>query len=69
MINPSLQNLTSGEKDIWKEAEERATYAKMLITDQMPGMLDMMTEQTYPGQMGQHPEFGEDILEVARHLK
>ena len=32
-------------------------------------MLDMMTGQTHPGQMGQHPEYGEDILEVARHLE
>ena len=41
----------------------------MLMTDQMPGMLDLMTEQTYPGQKGKHPEFGEDVLEVARQLE
>jgi len=40
----------------------------MLLTDKMPGMLDMMVEQTYKGQEGQHPVFGEDVLEVARRL-
>ena len=42
--------------------------SKMLMTNEMPGALDQMTEQSYPGQKGQHPEFGEDILEVARKL-
>ena len=43
-------------------------FAGMLITDKSPGMLDQMTESTYPGQAGQHPEFGEEILEIARTL-
>ena len=66
-VNSTLENLTKKEKETWTEATGRAGFAKMLITDQS-GMLDMMTEQTYPGQTGNHPEFGEEILELARKL-
>lgn len=68
MIDPSLQNLSKREEEIWKDAEGRATYASMLITDQLPGMLDLMTEQTYPGQKGNHPEFGDEILDIVKRL-
>ncbi|MCJ1459407.1 hypothetical protein MMC28_009785 [Mycoblastus sanguinarius] len=67
-VNPTLQKLSKQEKEAWEEAKGRATYAKMLMTDAMPGMLDQMTASTYPGQSGQHPALGEDILEVARRL-
>lgn len=40
----------------------------MLMLDQVPGMLDQMTESTYPSQAGQHPAFGEDVPALARQL-
>ena len=40
----------------------------MLITNQMKGALDMMTESTYPGQKGNHPDFGEEILKLAGEM-
>ncbi|KAL9003364.1 MAG: hypothetical protein Q9188_003758 [Gyalolechia gomerana] len=67
-VNPTLQNLSKKEKETWQDAVGRASFAKMLILDTQPGMLDMMTETTYPDQSGKHPEFGEEILELARHL-
>ena len=67
-ITPTLQNLTRKEKEDWEEATGRATFAKQLITDANPGMLDMMTESTYPEQRGRHPAFGETVLQAARKL-
>lgn len=67
-VNPSLQRLTKAEKEAWNDARGRAAFAKLLITDQVPGTLDRMTEATYPGQAGQHPDFGEEVLVVARSL-
>ena len=42
----------------------------MLITDQMKGALDTITESFYPGQHGKGgaEEFGEEILGIARGL-
>lgn len=68
-IPPSLENLARKEKETWDEATGRAAFSKALITDQMPGMLDQMMERAYPGQnAGKSPEFGEEILEIARRL-
>ncbi|KAL9000693.1 MAG: hypothetical protein Q9169_000729 [Polycauliona sp. 2 TL-2023] len=67
-INPTLQGLSKDEKEKWEDAKGRTTFAKMLILDTQPGMLNMMTETTYPDQKGAHPDFGEEILELARHL-
>ncbi|KAL9030452.1 MAG: hypothetical protein Q9196_001436 [Gyalolechia fulgens] len=61
-------DLSKEEKEAWQDAVGRASFAKMLILDTQPGMLDMMTERAYPAQGGKHPEFGEEILELARHL-
>lgn len=67
-VNPTLQNLSKKEKETWEDAVGRATFAKMLIHDNKHGALNMITEAAYPDQSGQHPEFGEEILELARHL-
>ena len=64
---PRYETLPGGEED-WQEAVGRATFAKQLITDANPGMLDMMTESTYPEQRGRHPAFGEAVLQAARKL-
>ncbi|KAI4239758.1 MAG: hypothetical protein LQ349_000131 [Xanthoria aureola] len=67
-VNPTLQNLSKQEKEKWEDAVGRTMFTKMLILDTGPGMLDMMTETTYPEQKGAHPDFEEEILELARHL-
>lgn len=67
-VPPTLTDLSKDEKDNWNDVRGRAVYAGMLITDQMKGALDMMTESTYPGQKGQHPAFGEEILKLAGEI-
>lgn len=67
-VDPTLQDLSEEENEKWNDARGRSVYAGMLITDQMKGALDMMTESTYPGQKGKHPEFGEEILKLAREM-
>lgn len=67
-VDPTLRKLSRNEKEAWNDVRGRAVYSGMLITDQMKGAQDMMTESLYPGQKGQHPEFGEEILKLAREL-
>lgn len=67
-IDPTLSDLSEKENQDWNDVRERAVYAGMLITDKMKSALDMMTESTYPGQKGQHPGFGEEILKLAGEL-
>lgn len=67
-VDPTLEDLSEEENESWNDVRGRSVYAGMLITDQMKGALDMMTESTYPGQKGQHPEFGEEILKLAREI-
>lgn len=67
-VNPTLKNLGRGEKEAWDDAIGRTVMAQGLILDTTKGALDRMTESTYPDQMGRHPEFGEEILELAKHL-
>ena len=67
-VNPTLEGLSEKEEENWNDVRGRAIYSGMLITDQMKGALDTMTESTYPGQKGQHPEFGEEILKLAGEL-
>lgn len=45
----------------------RAVLTKTLITGK-DGMLDQMTEMTYPEQKGRHPEMGEEIEALAGKL-
>ena len=67
-VDPTLSNLSGKENEGWNDVRGRAIYAGMLITNQMKGALDMMTESAYPGQKGQHPEFGEEILKLAEEM-
>lgn len=53
MVDPSLEGLGRQEKKKWDEAKGRAVYSSQLIRDEMKGMLNMMTEQTYPGAEGE----------------
>lgn len=69
MVDTSLQNLSSRENEMWNDAQGRAMYSSMLILDEMPGALNQMIAQTYPGQTGEPPVFGEEIMEIARRLK
>ena len=67
-VNPTLENLSKSEQDLWDDATGRAMFTGMLITDKEKGMLDQMVEQTYGEQAGQHPEFGAEIMEIAESL-
>ena len=63
-VNPKLEGKAEG----WMDVQSRSQMAAMLMLDRKPGMLNQMVESTYGGQKGQHPEFGEDILSIAREL-
>lgn len=67
-IDPTLSDLSEKENEDWNDVRGRAVYAGMLIANRMKGALDTMTESTYPGQKGQHPGFGEEILRLAGEL-
>ncbi|KAL9580030.1 MAG: hypothetical protein Q9212_004735 [Teloschistes hypoglaucus] len=67
-VNPTLKNLGRVEKEAWDDAIGRTVMAQGLILDTSKGTLDKMTESNYPDQKGRHPEFGEEILELAKHL-
>ncbi|KAL8705488.1 MAG: hypothetical protein Q9201_001419 [Fulgogasparrea decipioides] len=65
-VNPTLKNLSGQEKEAWEDAVGRTVMTKDLILDTNKGMLDMMTESTYPDQKGKHPQIGEEVLELAK---
>ncbi|KAL8641852.1 MAG: hypothetical protein Q9228_001399 [Teloschistes exilis] len=67
-VNPTLENLGREEKEAWDDAIGHTVMAQGLILDTTNSALDRMTESTYPDQKGRHPEFGEEILELAKHL-
>jgi len=67
-VDPLLKDLSAADKEMWEDASGRAFFTKMLITDQKKGTLDQMVESTYGKQAGQPPEFGEEIMEMARSL-
>ena len=67
-VDPTLTSLSGKENEEWNDVRGRAMYSAMLITNQMEGALDMMTESIYPGQKGQHPDFGEEILKLAEEM-
>ena len=67
-VDPTLSELSGEENEKSNDVSGRAVYAGMLITNRLEGALDIMTESTYPGQKGQHPEFGEDILKLAGEM-
>jgi hypothetical protein len=64
-LNPELPN---GITDPMQDVVGRTTMASNLILDTQKGMLDGMTESTYPEQKGKHPAFGEEILQLARDM-
>jgi len=46
----------------------KAAYLAHLILDTTPGALNTMMEQLYPDQKGRHPDFGSDVIELARKV-
>ncbi|KAK4694723.1 hypothetical protein P7C71_g2908, partial [Lecanoromycetidae sp. Uapishka_2] len=68
MIDPSLQNLHPRANEIWEDARGRAMYSSILILDKKPGSLNQMMAAAWPDQRGEPPEFGEEIMEIARRL-
>lgn len=63
-----LRNLDGEDADRWADVRSRTALVTSLILDEMPGFLDTMTEQTYPGLAGAHPSMGEEVLSAARAL-
>ncbi|KAL9092257.1 MAG: hypothetical protein Q9165_004431 [Trypethelium subeluteriae] len=68
-VDPSLQNMGKAETETWTDIVGRSAMAQQLILDTMPGGLDMMVNMSHPGQTEPKPEFGEDILALARRLQ
>ncbi|KAK4498014.1 hypothetical protein PRZ48_010670 [Zasmidium cellare] len=64
----SVNSMNATQKELWGDVEGRCEMAANLILDTMPGMLNNMVEQSYPGTRN-HPEFGNDIKEDARRLQ
>jgi hypothetical protein len=46
----------------------KSAYLSHLIMDTTPGALNRMMEQLYPDQKGKHPDFGDDVVELARKV-
>ena len=67
-VDPSLQNMSSTEKELWNSIIGRNVLARGLILDEKPGMLDQMVEATDPGQAGAPLDFGEDVIALARRM-
>ena len=67
-VPPSLRGMSKEQRETWSDCVDRSTMSKNLILDTQPGMLDMMTEASYPNQGGEPPVFGAEILAVAREL-
>ena len=61
-------SMTAGVRKAWSDVIGRSVMAATLILDTKRGMLDMMTESTYRTERGNRPEFGEEILGIARQL-
>jgi len=67
-VDPSLKDLSASETEMWEDATGRAFFTKTLIMDTKKGALDQMVETSYGKQAAQPPEFGEEIMEMARSL-
>lgn len=67
-VEPSLKDLSASDQNMWDDTIGRTFFTGVLIRDERKGMLDGMVESTYGEQAGQHPEFGEEIMEIARSL-
>lgn len=64
----SLEDLTDAENERYFDIMGRTFLIKQLLLDTRPGLLETMTESTYPDQKGNHPELGNEILDAARAL-
>ena len=60
--------MSKEQRETWNDCIGRSVLSQQLILDTKPGMLDAMTESTYPNQAGGAPAFGEEILALAREL-
>ena len=60
--------LDEAQKQDWDDVRSRNVMTKSLILDIKPGMLNQLVENTYPGQVGEHPQFGDEILAIVRDL-
>jgi len=69
-LDPELSNHRPGQPlpEGYVDVISRCAMARELMLDSKPGMLSSMTEMTYPEQAGKHPEFGAEILGLARDL-
>ncbi|KAI9656913.1 MAG: hypothetical protein M1821_003552 [Bathelium mastoideum] len=67
-VEPSLQRMGKEEEEAWTDVIGRSVMAQQLILDTKPGMLDLMVSATYPGQAGPTPQFGDEIVALARQL-
>ena len=67
-VDPTRENPSARDEEAWSDVVGRSQMIKMLILDTNKGALDKMMESTYPDQGGRHPDFGEEILEIARSL-
>lgn len=63
-VDPTL----SSELEERAEVRGRAIFSGMLLAYYVSGALEKMTESTYPGQKGRHPEFGTEIILLALEL-
>ena len=61
--------MTEMEKQAFTDVLSRSVMIYSLILDEQPGALNTMVEMSCPGNAGNHPDFGENILEEARKLK
>lgn len=65
----SLNSMNAMQKYLWEDVQQRCVLAADLILDTTPGKLNATMEQTYPASAGNHPEFGDDIIEEAKRLR
>ena len=61
-----LNKMSTSDRATWEDVISRSILAASLILDEKPGMLDSMVAST---SNGPQPEFGEEILELARRLQ
>lgn len=63
-VDPTL----SSELKEWAEVRGRAIFSGMLIAGYVEEALERLTESTYLGQKGRHPDFGNEIRLLALDL-
>lgn len=68
-VHPGLpKDMSKQEAEAWEDVVGRTFFSGKLILDDKPGLLNEMVEMAYPDQNGKHPEFGEEVLALARAL-